>query len=132
MQVLFGYLEISQKKYYDTIPFCNVLRDLVNNKMKPFHANSFRCVAHGTHPPKKTIVGGFLIFFFFFFSSFLHHTSQEGGNLNINEQKDVNEFFSLLFDQLESNLKVTEQRKVLHEHFGGVLVNQIISEVFFI
>jgi ubiquitin carboxyl-terminal hydrolase 9/24 len=27
LQVLFGYLFLSQKKFYDTLPFCNVIRD---------------------------------------------------------------------------------------------------------
>mmetsp|Transcript_14997 Transcript_14997/g.26278 ORF Transcript_14997/g.26278 Transcript_14997/m.26278 type:complete len:2933 (+) Transcript_14997:175-8973(+) len=50
----------------------------------------------------------------------------DGTQLNLAEQKDANEFATQLFDSIES--ECDEAKNMLRNHFGGVLVNQIISK----
>ena len=76
LQVLFGYLHLSQKKCYDTLPFCRAFKDY------------------------------------------------DGQCLSLSEQKDINEFASMLFEKLESNKQCGS---LLQKLFGGKLVWQIIS-----
>lgn len=76
LQVTFGYLKLSQKRYYDARSFCAAFRDY------------------------------------------------DGQPLRLSEQKDINEFASMLFDKLDCNKKSAE---VLNGCFGGRLVYQIIS-----
>lgn len=76
-KVLFGYLKISQKRFYDTIPFCKTLKDY------------------------------------------------DGTMISTSEQRDVNEFFSLLFDRLES--EGSSAAKLLKASFGGTLLHEIVS-----
>ena len=44
------------------------------------------------------------------------------------EQQDVDEFFRILMDRLETELKYTSQPEFLKHFFGGVLINQIIPQ----
>jgi len=52
----------------------------------------------------------------------------EGARMDFNMQMDVNEFFALLFDQLESQLKSTPQPDLLTELFGGTFANKFICQ----
>lgn len=76
LQVAFGYLKLSQKRFYDARPFCSVFTDY------------------------------------------------DGEPLRLGEQKDINEFASMLFDKLECNRKSAD---LVSACFGGKLVYQIIS-----
>ena len=76
LQVLFGYLRLSQKRYYDSLPFCRSFRDY------------------------------------------------DGQCVSMSEQKDINEFASMLFEKLEHNTLCAD---LLRRSFGGKLVWQIIS-----
>ena len=44
------------------------------------------------------------------------------------EQQDVDEFFRILMDRLEKELKYTSKPDFLAQFFGGVLINQIIPQ----
>ncbi len=44
------------------------------------------------------------------------------------EQQDVDEFFRILMDRLEKELKYTSKPDFLTQFFGGVLINQIIPQ----
>ena len=76
LQIMFCYLKLSQKKYYDTISFAKVFKDY---DLEP---------------------------------------------IRLGEQKDNNEFASMLFDKLESN---EECKSLIKQTFGGELVWQVIS-----
>ena len=78
MQVLFGYLGVSQKKFYDTIPFCKALKEY------------------------------------------------DGSQLRLGEQKDINEFCAMLFDQLENTSP--RAKRLLHRQYGGCFIHQIVSQ----
>jgi ubiquitin C-terminal hydrolase len=52
----------------------------------------------------------------------------EGGPINVVEQQDVDEFLLHFVDKLEEKLKATTHPDILAHHFGGVLVNQLISD----
>eukprot|EP00002_Diphylleia_rotans_P015605 TRINITY_DN301_c0_g1_i4.p1 TRINITY_DN301_c0_g1~~TRINITY_DN301_c0_g1_i4.p1 ORF type:complete len:2791 (-),score=522.89 TRINITY_DN301_c0_g1_i4:451-8823(-) len=80
LKVMFSNLLDSEKKFYDTIPFCRTYRD------------------------------------------------SAGEPVNTAVQMDVVEFFNSLFDCLENQLKGKPQESILKEHFGGNLLNQIISK----
>lgn len=46
--------------------------------------------------------------------------------LSISEQKDVDEFYNLLFDQLDMSLQSTSQGSLIQEVFGGSFANEVI------
>lgn len=48
--------------------------------------------------------------------------------IDINIQMDVDEFYSLLFDRWEAQLKSNEEKKVMRSFYGGQLVQQIKSK----
>jgi ubiquitin carboxyl-terminal hydrolase 9/24 len=48
--------------------------------------------------------------------------------VNVLEQMDVDEFFNLLIDRVESNLKGSKMEKVFKYHFGGMLTNELICK----
>jgi len=50
----------------------------------------------------------------------------EGNPFDYSEQKDVDEFFSMLMDKIEIALKETNNVNTVKEHFEGKYVNQII------
>jgi hypothetical protein len=50
----------------------------------------------------------------------------DGNPVNVLAQQDVNEFLTVLFDQLEPQLKQTSCPTLLSEHFGGTLLNSLI------
>ncbi|GAM28546.1 hypothetical protein SAMD00019534_117220 [Acytostelium subglobosum LB1] len=52
----------------------------------------------------------------------------EGQPINTYVQMDVDEFFNMLFDRLENQLKGTKEEKLLNQFFGGASVNQFISQ----
>ncbi len=52
----------------------------------------------------------------------------EGKSINVFEQMDVDEFFSLFLDKLESAVKGTVQEKTVKHHFGGVFANQLLGK----
>jgi len=47
--------------------------------------------------------------------------------INVQIQQDVNEFFNLLSDKLENNLKETQYKTLLQDIIGGTLIHEIIS-----
>lgn len=53
--------------------------------------------------------------------------SYDGQNINVHVQQDVNEFFNLLSDKLEQNLKNSSYNNLLQEVLGGKLSHEIIS-----
>jgi ubiquitin carboxyl-terminal hydrolase 9/24 len=52
----------------------------------------------------------------------------DGEPINVNVQMDVHEFWSMLYDRLEENLKKTSQPNLLQHTFGGVVSNQLICQ----
>jgi uncharacterized UBP type Zn finger protein len=48
--------------------------------------------------------------------------------LNVYEQMDADEFFNLLMDRLEGQLKQTNQETLVKDHFGGEYANQLICK----
>ena len=52
----------------------------------------------------------------------------DGNATNPSEQQDVDEFFSVLMDRLENQLKPLKQKDLLKENFGGQILNQIICQ----
>lgn len=52
----------------------------------------------------------------------------DGQCLSIYEQKDAEEFFNLLMDRIELNLKNTDRAELIKDIFGGVLANDVICE----
>ncbi len=55
-------------------------------------------------------------------------TDFEGNPIDALEQMDVDEFFNMLTDKLETALKDTTKAGVIGQHFGGVFSNQIICK----
>jgi ubiquitin C-terminal hydrolase len=51
----------------------------------------------------------------------------EGAPINIHVQMDVDEFFNLLFDRIESQIKAPEERIQFRKLYGGVLCHTIKS-----
>jgi len=52
----------------------------------------------------------------------------DGNPINVGQQMDANEFFNMLFDKLDQQLRPTPQARLLRTIFGGYLSNQLISE----
>ncbi|KAI9136811.1 hypothetical protein BKA69DRAFT_1128787 [Paraphysoderma sedebokerense] len=52
----------------------------------------------------------------------------DGQSMNPYVQMDVDEYFNMLFDKLETKLKGTPQENLLKNHFGGILLHQIKSQ----
>ncbi len=52
-----------------------------------------------------------------------------GEPMQMHVQMDVDEFMNQLFDRLENCLKGTSRPTLLRDHFGGKLIQQIISKV---
>jgi len=52
----------------------------------------------------------------------------DGRYLSIYEQKDADEFFNLLMDRLEANLKNTDRPELVKDIFGGSFANDVIGE----
>ena len=50
----------------------------------------------------------------------------DGSATNLNEQKDVFEFYSGLMDKLEEQLKKTTHENLVKNHFGGTVIREII------
>ena len=48
--------------------------------------------------------------------------------INPSIQMDVDEFYNMLFEQLESALRDTQGHKLLQGLFGGTTVSQIVSK----
>jgi len=80
LQLLFGNLLLSEKKYFDTRGLCNAYKDF------------------------------------------------DGQPLNPGEQQDVDEFFSIFMDKLETSLKPMKEKNLLKDIFGGEICNQIICQ----
>ncbi|CAG9332998.1 unnamed protein product [Blepharisma stoltei] len=51
----------------------------------------------------------------------------DGEPINVRIQQDADEFFNLLCDKLEEEMKPTRQAKLLRNHMGGSLVHEIES-----
>jgi len=51
----------------------------------------------------------------------------EGGPVDVRRQQDAQEFFNILLDTLETELKTTTNEKLLKEVFGGELCSEIKS-----
>jgi ubiquitin carboxyl-terminal hydrolase 34 len=52
----------------------------------------------------------------------------EDAPIDVHNQMDVDEFYSLLFDRWESQLSGDHERKLLRSFFGGQLVQQMKSK----
>lgn len=52
----------------------------------------------------------------------------DGTPTNLNEQKDVFEFYSIFMDKIEDQLKKTTHENLVKQHFGGIVSNQIICK----
>ena len=52
----------------------------------------------------------------------------DGKSINVMEQMDVDEFFNLFLDKIETVIKGTPQAKTIAHHFGGVYANQLICK----
>lgn len=52
----------------------------------------------------------------------------DGNPMNVAVQMDVDEFFNILFDRLESSVKSTPQEELFRKQYGGKLVQQIKSK----
>ncbi|KAF9573120.1 hypothetical protein EC968_008969 [Mortierella alpina] len=52
----------------------------------------------------------------------------DGNPMNVAVQMDVDEFFNILFDRLESSVKGTPQEELFKQQYGGKLVQQIKSK----
>ncbi|KAG0203301.1 hypothetical protein BGX28_004397 [Mortierella sp. GBA30] len=52
----------------------------------------------------------------------------DGNPMNVAVQMDVDEFFNILFDRLESSVKSTPQEDLFKQQYGGKLVQQIKSK----
>lgn len=50
----------------------------------------------------------------------------DGRPLSIYEQRDADEFFNLLMDRLEGNLKSTSHPELIKDVFGGCFANEVI------
>jgi len=48
--------------------------------------------------------------------------------INVFEQMDVDEFFNLFLDRIETSIKQTPQQKTIQYHFGGLFANQFIGK----
>jgi ubiquitin carboxyl-terminal hydrolase 9/24 len=57
-----------------------------------------------------------------------HIKDFDGRTLSIYEQKDADEFFNLLMDRLEYNLKNTDRPELTKDVFGGAFANDVICE----
>jgi ubiquitin carboxyl-terminal hydrolase 9/24 len=49
-------------------------------------------------------------------------------SINVLEQMDVDEFFNLFLDKLESAIKGTKKEKTIKKHFGGTFANQLLCK----
>eukprot|EP01022_Parablepharisma_sp_SALTPOND_P000055 TRINITY_DN1001_c0_g1_i1.p1 TRINITY_DN1001_c0_g1~~TRINITY_DN1001_c0_g1_i1.p1 ORF type:complete len:1403 (+),score=208.78 TRINITY_DN1001_c0_g1_i1:12466-16674(+) len=52
----------------------------------------------------------------------------EGKSINVLEQMDVDEFFNLFLDRLETSIKNTPQQDTIKKHFGGIFANQLLCK----
>lgn len=52
----------------------------------------------------------------------------DGNPMNVAVQMDVDEFFNILFDRLESSVKSSPQEELFKKQYGGKLVQQIKSK----
>lgn len=57
-----------------------------------------------------------------------HIKDFDGRCLSIHEQKDADEFFNLLMDRLETNLKNTDRPGLIKDILGGAFANDVICE----
>ena len=53
---------------------------------------------------------------------------EEGRPTDINEQKDVFEFFNLFMDRLENEVSGSEHKNFIKKIFGGTICNQLICK----
>jgi len=49
-------------------------------------------------------------------------------SINVLEQMDVDEFFNVFLDKLESAIKGTKKEKTIKKHFGGIYANQLLCK----
>jgi ubiquitin carboxyl-terminal hydrolase 34 len=99
LQALFGFLQESERQYYETRDLCH----------------AYRCAM--LFP---TIFPAFSLTFCL--------RDYDGQPVNTSQQMDVDEYFNMLFDKLEKCLKNTPQERILQDCFGGKVVNQIICK----
>jgi hypothetical protein len=50
----------------------------------------------------------------------------DGNPTNVLIQMDVDEFFNMFMDRLETAIKGSTQHKMIQEHFGGTYANELI------
>ena len=52
----------------------------------------------------------------------------DGNPTNVLIQMDVDEFFNMFMDKLETAIKGSDQEKMIQEHFGGTYANELICK----
>lgn len=58
----------------------------------------------------------------------LAYRDTDGSPLQTSQQMDVEEFMNQLFDRMETSLEETADSDLLQDHFGGKLLQQVISQ----
>ncbi len=104
LQALFGFLQESERQYYETRDLCH----------------AYRCTKF--FPDFLSAVLSLLFWLIFCIRDY------DGQPVNTSQQMDVDEYFNMLFDKLEKSLKNTPQERILQDCFGGKVVNQIICK----
>ena len=104
LQALFGFLQESERQYYETRDLCHAYRCT---------RTSFLNIIHFSSEILRLISG---------------IRDYDGQPVNTSQQMDVDEYFNMLFDKLEKCLKNTPQERILQDCFGGKVVNQIICK----
>ncbi|ETO15830.1 ubiquitin domain-containing protein [Reticulomyxa filosa] len=59
---------------------------------------------------------------------FIKKKKNQGNPVDVRIQQDVQEFFNILTDRIENELKPTQFRRLLQDCFGGKVVNQMICQ----
>lgn len=54
--------------------------------------------------------------------------NRDGNPTNVYEQMDVDEFFNMLMDRLETQVKGSDNEQFVKKHFAGVLSNEFICK----
>ena len=52
----------------------------------------------------------------------------EGNAVNVLEQMDVEEFFNMLMDRIETAVKGSPQQRTIQQHFGGQFASEMICK----
>ncbi|ETO16136.1 Ubiquitin carboxyl-terminal hydrolase family protein, partial [Reticulomyxa filosa] len=105
----FSFLTLSERQAFNTREFCRSYKD------------ETVCILY----TDQSLAIFFYNFFFFFFLPF---KILQGRPIDVRVQQDVQEFFNILTDRIENELKGTKFRYLLQDCFGGKVVNQMICQ----